>query len=457
MKHLAIRKPALLLSLTTAIVAAASGCAAPDGGALGQQAQGLTDPAWTRCARAGEFCAFSGTRRVRYGRDDRYTTGTFTDGVRCARSSFPSANLYRRRNHCDVDMSTPVEHDDTLPDDMPSAGTGVPTAGAPAPTPTTDAGIHDMHTDDPMPMGDMSLAPFVDITRIPTGDPGSSSVFINTTTAQPRTSDGTGAFRTVCLFSHMNFDDPLVFPGKPGASHLHAFFGNTLTHAYSTASTIKNSGNSTCRGGIANRTAYWVPAIVDAKGVPQAPDLMNVYYKTGYKLPPSTIRPFPEGLRMLAGDPKANFKQWFAQWACMAGGGHVDTVPTSCPPGSSIVMALTFPQCWDGVNLDSPDHRSHMAYPTGLTCPSTHPVPIPEITYNVNYPVPAAGAASWRLVSDMYDPSLPGGYSVHGDWIEGWDPEVSTTFVQRCDAAALDCASHLLGDGRAIYNPHETY
>ena len=24
-----------------------------------------------------------------------------------------------------------------------------------------------------------------------------------------------------------------------------------------------------------------------------------------------------------------------------------------------------FPQCWDGVNLDAPDHKSHMAYGWG--------------------------------------------------------------------------------------------
>lgn len=25
-------------------------------------------------------------------------------------------------------------------------------------------------------------------------------------------------------------------------------------------------------------------------------------------------------------------------------------------------LHVTFPDCWDGVRLDSPDHRSHMAY-----------------------------------------------------------------------------------------------
>jgi hypothetical protein len=38
-------------------------------------------------------------------------------------------------------------------------------------------------------------------------------------------------------------------------------------------------------------------------------------------------------------------------------------------------------RCWDGKNLDSPDHKSHMAYPTGNNCPSTHPVRVPQILY----------------------------------------------------------------------------
>jgi len=30
-------------------------------------------------------------------------------------------------------------------------------------------------------------------------------------------------------------------------------------------------------------------------------------------------------------------------------------------------VTVTFPSCWDGKNLDSPDHRSHVAYPASGT------------------------------------------------------------------------------------------
>jgi hypothetical protein len=32
----------------------------------------------------------------------------------------------------------------------------------------------------------------------------------------------------------------------------------------------------------------------------------------------------------------------------------------ACPTG--IMTSLRFPTCWDGVNLDSPDHMAHMSY-----------------------------------------------------------------------------------------------
>jgi hypothetical protein len=57
----------------------------------------------------------------------------------------------------------------------------------------------------------------------------------------------------------------------------------------------------------------------------------------------------------------------------------------------------------------------------------------------------------WRLSSDHYDRSLPGGYSAHGDWFNGWKQDILKTFVQKCNQASKDCHAHLLGDGRAMY------
>lgn len=54
-----------------------------------------------------------------------------------------------------------------------------------------------------------------------------------------------------------------------------------------------------------------------------------------------------------------------------------------------IRSTVTFPTCWDGENVDSPDHRSHVAYPSSGTfesegrCPDSHPVRLPQLMYEV--------------------------------------------------------------------------
>jgi Domain of unknown function (DUF1996) len=299
--------------------------------------------------------------------------------------------------------------------------------------------------------------PLIDVAKIPFGSRGASGEQVKATTEVPAPSDGTGAFRTVCEYSHMAFDDPIVKPGQPGASHLHVFYGNTLTDGNSTASSLATTGNSTCRGGTLNRSAYWVPAMIDTRdGTPIAWFSANFYYKTGYNgIAPSSVQAPPPGLRMVAGDAKnTSAKGAAGYFECVNGGEHLGSSASviNCPVGSVLVYNLFFPQCWDGVNLDAPDHKSHMAYPSGGRCPSTHPVPIPEISYHIPYPVREANAPlRWRFSSDNYSTSTLGGLSGHGDWFNGWKVETIKQFVKECDQAAKDCHSHLIGAGREIY------
>ena len=113
----------------------------------------------------------------------------------------------------------------------------------------------------------------VDLSKIPPPETGTSALKVAPTDEIAPPGGGHGAFRTVCTFSHMSFDDPIVFPGQPGRSHLHTFFGNTGTNANSTPESIRDTGNSTCRGGIANRSSYWVPTLIDTRdNTPLKPD-----------------------------------------------------------------------------------------------------------------------------------------------------------------------------------------
>jgi hypothetical protein len=338
------------------------------------------------------------------------------------------------------------------------AGCSVPGPGA-APQPAA--------APDVVPAG----MPYIDMSRLPAPAAGAGDARVGPVAASPPLGfahDRVGAFRTFCAQSHMLADDPIVAPGRPGGSHLHTFFGNTGANASSTADSIQNTGNSTCRGGVLNRSAYWVPSVIDtATGAPVSSSGMLIYYKSGYSgVAPSAITSPPLGLRMIAGSaaasPGAPQVQQpgqlspYAAWSCgTKQANRTAGIPTGCPPGSPIYAEVRFPQCWDGLNLDSPDHMSHMAYATwgpvagqnGAGCPASHPVAIPEITMFVEYVVPNGGAGTWRLSSDNY--AGPGGFSLHGDWYNGWERSTLDQWVGAC-ARSIDCQVDFLGNGNRL-------
>jgi hypothetical protein len=282
--------------------------------------------------------------------------------------------------------------------------------------------------------------------------PGVGANYAGTTPSQHPiqrpSGDTTGNFRVVCSYSHMNYDDAIVYPGQPGAAHMHTYFGNLDANASSTGPSLLAKGNSTCDGGISNRSAYWVPSIIDGSGKPLVPEYNMIYYKSGYQGlgPNDIVSTLPLGLKMLAGDMKATAPQaaeWYDRpnnWTCNVDGGawNVPGIP-SCPAGAELVATVQFPQCWDGKRLDSPDHRSHVAYGKwGIGCPAGYPVGLPSISYNVHYIVPAEGTSKLRLSSDMYSGG-PGGYSMHADLITAWDPAIANQWLANCVRQDADC------------------
>ena len=46
-------------------------------------------------------------------------------------------------------------------------------------------------------------------------------------------------FKVECGWSHTAANDPIVYPGEPGASHHHDFFGNIATDANSPANGLR--------------------------------------------------------------------------------------------------------------------------------------------------------------------------------------------------------------------------
>ncbi len=385
-------------------------------------------------------------RTVRYGHASHgWQQKAFVGSVYCSTSSFDGIDpAWGVPKTCEVltGASTPPPPAPTPPPPAPTPPPPpAPTPPPPAPTP-------------PPPPGGV----YIDASKIPAGSPGLSRDVIEAAAESPFYADGIGAFRTVCDYSHMNFDDAIIYPGQPGKSHLHTYFGNKNTNAYSTPESLLATGAATCRGGTANRSGYWVPSMIDTRdGRPVAPSRMVVYYKSGYwGVSPQQVNALPVGLRMIGGLPSAKTPQGLAtsHFSCSVDGVQRDGVPASCAVGATIDQTIRFPQCWDGRNLDSPDHRSHMSYPKPnypYGCPTTHPVALPEVQFQVSYTVqPGDDMRAWRLASDMYETTSPGGYSNHADWINGWKPEVMNVWINQCVRKGLDCKGALLGDGRTL-------
>jgi hypothetical protein len=357
---------------------------------------------WTRCSDQFRVCVLptGGARLVRFGANGNYITKAFTT---------------------DLDCNATVFGGDPAPGQAKQCEYGAPLYREIAPQ------VSNM------------MGPWVDTKRIPIGNTGST---LPITVAAPLPTEEEGAaFRINCTYSHMNFDDAIVYPNQPGASHLHVYFGNTsIDYSSTTTDSVRLRGNSTCAGGSLNRSAYWVPALVDTRtGTPVAPTSNVVYYKAFGDT--SNVQPMPLGLRELAGSMRQSKPEDVdlakTAWRCKDKTGQI-AVPTgvfasipNCPVGSYLWLVVNLPTCWNGRDLDSPDHRAHMAY--AGTCPASHPVRIPNISYHIEYKIEKANDPQyWRLSSDMYSSAQPGGYSMHADWINGWDKPTLDRWIQEC-------------------------
>ncbi len=58
-------------------------------------------PQWTFCANENQVCTFSGTRQVRYGKNNSWNYGTYTNTVTCNNATFGDP-LYGTVKECDI-------------------------------------------------------------------------------------------------------------------------------------------------------------------------------------------------------------------------------------------------------------------------------------------------------------------------------------------------------------------
>ena len=239
-------------------------------------------------------------------------------------------------------------------------------------------------------------------------------------------------FVSTCRFSHHAPDDPIVFPEHPGFSHDHSFVGNTTTDAFSTLDSLQ-AGSTTCRRA-GDTAAYWMPTLAD-NATPVTPTGATIYYRRRTR---AKVAAFPAGLKMIAGDSKAQIAQSLKVtfWNCgpTAGIAPTSSVPT-CPDAGAngLRLHVNFPNCWDGQTLDSTDHKSHMAYSTNGRCPADHLVPVPAISLIYRYPI--QGDSSVYLSSG-------GQFSAHADFFNAWDEATLSRLVDGCLNALVHCGVH---------------
>lgn len=222
--------------------------------------------------------------------------------------------------------------------------------------------------------------------------------------------------------------DPIVNPTGL-SSHVHRFFGaNKVAPATTFTDLRRATGNS---GNVEeNLSLYWHPVIYrydKATKLYSAQDtsLFSAYYiwETG------ATRAFPEGFRMIGGG-EAYHKQARQEAECVDAGrcpsGDCETWNDFFPATTceELEMSMDMPSCWDGVHLDSVDHRSHVAYPKNdEECPSSHPVRLPLIQLFTRIQPYFGGI---HVFSD-------GTGFFHADYISGWVSKELQQVLDECE------------------------
>ncbi|TDZ38234.1 hypothetical protein C8035_v006767 [Colletotrichum spinosum] len=267
--------------------------------------------------------------------------------------------------------------------------------------------------------------------------------------------------------------DPLMAPGE-AAPHVHAIHGSSGISPTATFGDLTAADCTSCRA-TADKSAYWHPALYfqdSATGefeiVPQVGGMLAYYLLNG-----KNIKAFPPGFRMVAGDtdrrnytagdpskPDPEKSRWSALGETKQSILEQRAVGFNCldyaraPEGTlyrhflpdkafldsncanGLRFEMMFPSCWNGKDIDSDDHKSHMAYPDLVidgTCPEGFEVSTPNILFETIWNTYSFKDRAGRFVIANGDTQ---GYGYHGDFISGWDEDLLQNAINTCTNAS---------------------
>ncbi len=248
---------------------------------------------------------------------------------------------------------------------------------------------------------------------------------------QPQGSRRGRSFRVNCEYVKSAVINPILFPGQNPAGHDHQFFGGlTVNESTTPASLVAANAerdSTSCRQ-TRDGSVYWQDSLIvtddPANPVTLLPDEIRVRYSAPRG---QRVRAFPAGFTMIAGDRTATALQANAGWRCEydAPGTALQASPPLCEQDEAIVGVVRFPNCWDGTTLTSATlPQPHVAFRTGSTCPTTHPVALPELVEEV----------FWASDGQEHTYKISGADTttgIHGAFINGWDQTALRNQVRR--------------------------
>lgn len=242
--------------------------------------------------------------------------------------------------------------------------------------------------------------------------------------------------------------DPIVSPGRV-ASHVHSVMGGSNFRMVTNTAHLRDS-ECTSTPIAEDKSSYWFPHLYFQWANGSFSSLTGggvIYYLFDDK--PGTTTAFPDDFRMLSGDPTlrtynaSSHAQQAITFLCLDFNGvstrHNSLPTTSCPSG--IRAQINFPSCWDGKNVDSPNHKSHVAFlsdgPDSGTCSDPrYPVALPRIFMEVYWGTGdfdnSRSLAKNSSQPYVYSYGDPTGFGYHADFFNGWDQGVLQKAVDNC-------------------------